>query len=104
MGIFNEHSETSITSKALQAGPPGVGFKLTDYHNNFDIQNRKLINVKDPSNNKDVVNKEYDYTHYLKLDSRTHMVGNLYLRGNKIILPGEIYMDHKLINNLDTDT
>ena len=31
------------------------------------------------------------------------MVGDLDLRGNKIILPGEIQMDRKLITNLDTD-
>ena len=31
------------------------------------------------------------------------MVGDLDLRGNKIILPGEIQMDQKLITNLDTD-
>ena len=37
------------------------------------------------------------------LDGTTHMVGDLDLRGNKIILPGEIQMDRKLITNLDTD-
>ena len=37
------------------------------------------------------------------LDGTTHMVGDLDLRGNKIILPGEIQMDQKLITNLDTD-
>ena len=37
------------------------------------------------------------------LDGTSHMVGDLDLRGNKIILPGEIQMDRKLITNLDTD-
>ena len=37
------------------------------------------------------------------LDGTTHMVGDLDLRGNKIILPGEIQMDRKLITNLNTD-
>ena len=32
------------------------------------------------------------------------MTGDLDLRGNKIILPGEIDMDRKLITNLDTDS
>ena len=31
------------------------------------------------------------------------MTGDLDLRGNKIIFPGEIDMDRKLITNLDTD-
>ena len=42
-------------------------------------------------------------TDVLLLDGTTHMVGDLDLRGNKIILPGEIQMDRKLITNLDTD-
>ena len=42
-------------------------------------------------------------TDVLLLDGTTHMVGDLDLRGNKIILPGEIQMDQKLITNLDTD-
>ena len=42
-------------------------------------------------------------TSVLLLDGTTHMVGDLDLRGNKIILPGEIQMDQKLITNLDTD-
>ena len=42
-------------------------------------------------------------TDVLLLDGTSHMVGDLDLRGNKIILPGEIQMDRKLITNLDTD-
>ena len=42
-------------------------------------------------------------TDVLLLDGTTHMVGDLDLRGNKIILPGEMQMDRKLITNLDTD-
>ena len=44
-----------------------------------------------------------DLTEVLLLDGRNHMTGDLDLRGNKIILPGEIDMDRKLITNLDTD-
>ena len=44
-----------------------------------------------------------DQTGVLLLDGRNHMTGDLDLRGNKIILPGEIDMDRKLITNLDTD-
>ena len=44
-----------------------------------------------------------DSTEVLLLDGRNHMTGDLDLRGNKIILRGEIDMDRKLITNLDTD-
>ena len=45
-----------------------------------------------------------DQTGVLLLDGRNHMTGDLDLRGNKIIFPGEIDMDRKLITNLDTDS
>ena len=44
-----------------------------------------------------------DQTNVLLLDGRNHMTGDLDMRGNKIILPGEIDMNRKLITNLDTD-
>ena len=44
-----------------------------------------------------------DSTSVLLLDGKNHMTGDLDLRGNKIILPGEIDMDRKLITNLATD-
>ena len=78
----------------------------------YDMQNKKLVNVDEGENNQDVVNKHQldvglqtkpNKTDVLLLDGTTHMVGDLDLRGNKIILPGEIQMDQKLITNLDTD-
>ena len=78
----------------------------------YDMQNKKLVNVDEGENNQDVVNKHQldvglqtkpNKTSVLLLDGTTHMVGDLDLRGNKIILPGEIQMDRKLITNLDTD-
>ena len=39
----------------------------------------------------------------LQVDGSSHMTGDLDLRGNKIILPGEINMNRKLIKDLDTD-
>ena len=76
------------------------------------MQNKKIVNVDEGDNNQDVVNKHQldvglqtkpNKTDVLLLDGTTHMVGDLNLRGNKIILPGEIQMDRKLITNLDTD-
>ena len=39
----------------------------------------------------------------LQVDGSSHMTGDLDLRGQKLILPGEINMNRKLITNLDTD-
>ena len=95
----------------MYRGLPGVGFKLT-VTGDYDMQNKKLVNVDEGENNQDVVNKHQldvglqtkpNKTDVLLLDGTTHMVGDLDLRGNKIILPGEIQMDQKLITNLDTD-
>ena len=62
MGIFNEHSTSSDTiSSGVQGqqgppGPQGIGFKL-DSNNNYDMQNKKLINVKPGTDANDVVIK-----------------------------------------------
>ena len=109
-GLLSDQSYKSA-NKYVQRGLPGVGFKLTDT-GDYDMQNKKLVNVDEGDNNQDVVNKHQldvglqtkpNKTDVLLLDGTTHMVGDLDLRGNKIILPGEIQMDRKLITNLDTD-
>ena len=59
MGLFNEYSSTTKTdSSSTQGipGPQGIGYKL-DANGNFDIQNKKLTNVKNGDENKDVMNK-----------------------------------------------
>ena len=89
-----------------------TGLKL-DANNNYDIQQKRLANVGEGVDGGDVVTKHQmevglstksDSTEVLLLDGRNHMTGDLDLRGNKIILPGEIDMDRKLITNLDTDS
>ena len=109
-GLLSDQSYQTA-NKYVQRGLPGVGFKLTDT-GDYDMQNKKLVNVDEGENNQDVVNKHQldvglqtkpNKTSVLLLDGTTHMVGDLDLRGNKIILPGEIQMDRKLITNLDTD-
>ena len=109
-GLLSDQSHQTA-NKYVQRGLPGVGFKLTDT-GDYDMQNKKLVNVDEGDNNQDVVNKHQldvglqtkpNKTDVLLLDGTTHMVGDLDLRGNKIILPGEIQMDQKLITNLDTD-
>ena len=109
-GLLPDQSYQTV-NKYVQKGLPGVGFKLT-IAGDYDMQNKKLVNVDEGENNQDVVNKHQldvglqtkpNKTSVLLLDGTTHMVGDLDLRGNKIILPGEIQMDRKLITNLDTD-
>ena len=109
-GLLSDQSYQTV-NKYVQKGLPGVGFKLT-VAGDYDMQNKKLVNVDEGENNQDVVNKHQldvglqtkpNKTDVLLLDGTTHMVGDLDLRGNKIILPGEIQMDQKLITNLDTD-
>ena len=109
-GLLSDQSYQTA-NKYVQRGLPGIGFKLTDT-GDYDMQNKKLVNVDEGDNNQDVVNKHQldvglqtkpNKTDVLLLDGTTHMVGDLDLRGNKIILPGEIQMDRKLITNLDTD-
>ena len=109
-GLLSDQSYQTA-NKYVQRGLPGVGFKLT-VTGDYDMQNKKLVNVDEGENNQDVVNKhqldvglqtKLNKTSVLLLDGTTHMVGDLDLRGNKIILPGEIQMDRKLITNLDTD-
>ena len=88
-----------------------TGFKL-DKNNNYDIQQKRLANTGEGVDISDAITKHQlevglstksDQTSVLLLDGRNHMTGDLDLRGNKIILPGEIDMDRKLITNLDTD-
>ena len=109
-GLLPDQSYQTV-NKYVQRGLPGVGFKLT-VTGDYDVQNKKLVNVDEGENNQDIVNKHQldvglqtkpNKTSVLLLDGTTHMVGDLDLRGNKIILPGEIQMDRKLITNLDTD-
>ena len=88
-----------------------TGLKL-DTNNNYDIQQKRLANMGEGVDGGDAVTKHQmevglstksDSTEVLLLDGRNHMTGDLDLRGNKIIFPGEIDMDRKLITNLQTD-
>ena len=88
-----------------------TGFKL-DKNNNYDMQQKRLANLAEAVDAADAITKHQmevglsnksDQTNVLLLDGRNHMTGDLDMRGNKIILPGEIDMNRKLITNLDTD-
>ena len=54
-GILN-HDDSQGLGKIGSRGLPGIGFKL-DANNDYDMQNKKLVNVKQGTNNNDVVTK-----------------------------------------------
>ena len=78
------------------------------FQKNHDINmgnNFKIINLKEGTDPQDAVSKHQlnqVEANFLKLDGRNKMVGDLNLNGKKLIFPGEIDMDLKLITNLDT--
>ena len=92
------------------------GLKL-DVNNNYDIEGKRLANVGQGLDDDDAVvmhqltsldstlNMELSQlkADSLQVDGSSHMTGDLDLRGNKLILPGEINMNRKLIKNLDVD-
>ena len=86
MGILNFNH--SMNSRDLR-GLPGIGFKL-DANNDYDMQNKKLVNVKQGTNNDDVVTKSQldseiakvpsaDTTQFVKKTGAT-MIGDLILQ------------------------
>ena len=52
---------------------------------------------------KSQLDKKPDSTAVLLLNGQNHMTGDLDMRGKKILLPGEINMNRKLIKDLNTD-
>ena len=112
MGVFNNlqlHDNVDI-KEYMQSFNEKIqtGFKL-DKNNNYDMQQKRLANLAEAVDADDAITKHQmevglsDQTNVLLLDGRNHMTGDLDMRGNKIILPGEIDMNRKLITNLDTD-
>ena len=107
-GLLSE-STASKGGKDGKDGLPGVGFKLTSA-GDFDLQKKRLTNVAEGTENSDSVTKHQVDTlkiqlkaDSLQVDGSSHMTGDLDLRGQKLINPGEIKMNRKLITNLDTD-
>ena len=114
MGVFNNLQLHDFDIKEYMKSfneQIQTGFKL-DKNNNYDMQQKRLANLAEAVDADDAITKhqmevglanKVDSTSVLLLDGRNHMTGDLDMRGNKIILPGEIDMNRKLITNLDTD-
>ena len=112
MGVFNNLQLHDFDIKEYMKSVNEkiqTGFKL-DQNNNYDMQQKRLVNLAEAVDADDAITKHQmevgvakNETSVLLLDGRNHMTGDLDMRGNKIILPGEIDMNRKLITNLDTD-
>ena len=118
MGLFNNVGRYSDVHEYIKNFNQQTqsGLKL-DVNNNYDIEGKRLANVGQGVDDDDAVvmqqiasldtSFETKLTQLkadsLQIDGSSHMTGDLDLRGNKLINPGEIEMNRKLITNLDTD-
>ena len=118
MGLFNNVGRYSDVHEYIKNFNQQTqsGLKL-DANNNYDIEGKRLANVGQGVNDDDAVvmqqiasldtGFETKLTQLkadsLQIDGSSHMTGDLDLRGQKLINPGEIEMNRKLITNLNTD-
>ena len=118
MGLFNNVGRYSDIHEYIKNFKEQTqsGLKL-DVNNNYDIEGKRLANVGQGVDADDAV-VMHQMTSLdtgletklaqlkadsLQVDGSSHMTGDLDLRGQKLINPGEIEMNRKLITNLDTD-
>ena len=118
MGIFNNVGRYSDIHEYIKNFKEQTqsGLKL-DVNNNYDIEGKRLANVGQGVDADDAVvmhqmalldtGLETKLAQLkadsLQVDGSSHMTGDLDLRGQKLINPGEIEMNRKLITNLGTD-
>ena len=118
MGIFNNIGRYLDIQDYIKNFNQQIqsGLKL-DVNNNYDIEGKRLANVGQGLDDDDAV-VMHQLTSLdtglktelsqlkadsLQVDGSSHMTGDLDLRGNKLILPGEININRKLVKNLDVD-
>ena len=118
MGLFNNVGRYSDIHEYIKNFNQQTqsGLKL-DVNNNYDIEGKRLANVGQGVDADDAVVMHQMASldtgletklaqlkaDSLQVDGSSHMTGDLDLRGQKLINPGEIEMNRKLITNLDTD-
>ena len=69
----------------------------------IDMNNHKLVNLLDPTNENDSVNKKYVDSELAKLPQHQQLNGVLFLDGSKA-MTGDLNMDdHKIINLKDPE-
>ena len=118
MGLFNNVGRYSDIHEYIKNFKEQTqsGLKL-DVNNNYDIEGKRLANVGQGVDDDDAVVMHQFVSldsvletklaqlkaDSLQVDGSSHMAGDLDLRGQKLINPGEIEMNRKLITNLGTD-
>ena len=118
MGLFNNVGRYSDIHEYIKNFKEQTqsGLKL-DVNNNYDIEGKRLANVGQGVDADDAVVMHQFASldtgletklaqlkaDSLQVDGSSHMTGDLDLRGQKLINPGEIEMSRKLITNLETD-
>ena len=118
MGLFNNVGRYSDIHEYIKNFKEQTqsGLKL-DVNNNYDIEGKRLANVGQGVDDDDAVVMHQFVSldsvletklaqlkaDSLQVDGSSHMTGDLDLRGQILINPGEIKMNRKLITNLDTD-
>ena len=105
--ILNDYyKKTYLDSKFNQKSDKSQLQNYIQKNQNINMGNNfKIINLKEGTDPKDAVNKHQlnqVETNFLKLDGSNKMSGDLDLNGKKIVFPGQIDMNNKLILNLLT--
>ena len=100
-GIFN-HDDSQGLGKIGLRGLPGIGFKL-DANNDYDMQNKKLVNVKQGTNNNDVVTKSQLDSEIAKIpsvDTSKFMLKAGDTMTGSLIVPKDNYPVHGNLNKV----
>ena len=100
-GILN-HDDSQGLGKIGTRGLPGIGFKL-DANNDYDMQNKKLVNVKQGTNNNDVVTKSYLDSEIAKIpsvDTSKFMLKAGDTMTGSLIVPKDNYPVHGNLNKV----
>ena len=100
-GILN-HDDSQGLSKIGLRGLPGIGFKL-DANNDYDMQNKKLVNVKQGTNNNDVVTKSYldsEIANIPSVDTSQFMLKAGDTMTGSLIVPKDNYPVHGNLNKV----
>jgi len=100
-GIRSRHKRNKDIKS--EKGEPGIGFKLT-HDNNYDMDNKRLVNVGWPEEVKDGVNKEYLTSFHRKnedIDMNNKAIKNLsWPNGNNDAVPKKyLYQNVMLLEN-----
>ena len=93
-------SSPTTSSTHGPPGPPGIGFKLTG-DGNYDIDGKRLTNVSQPIDARDVATKAYIDVNKLDVilrDGSQNMTGNLDMNNNKLTSLADSTDDNDAVN------